>query len=170
MPFPGDYAAGVDAKRSTIGIKVFRPNYRCLTLSLSKPQRGWACLASLSSPGQYEDLFSYWRGEPGVHRRSQLIFSAQLERWKKFRRFQQKNRRYFVFHNKFPEYQQEVLGRRRRHGLDGDVQLLEDLPYCLSFSVICVISSFLQNRSKEPESEQGTRIGAGSQNRSRWRL
>lgn len=80
----------------------------------------------LNNPGQYKDIFSYWRGEPGVHQRSPLIFSVQLERWKKFRQFQQKNRRYFVFHNRFPEFQQQVLERRRRHRLDGDVQLLED--------------------------------------------
>lgn len=56
-----------------------------------------------------------------------MIFTVQLERWKKFRQFQQKNRCYFVFHHsKFPEFQQQVLERRRRHGLDGDVQLLED--------------------------------------------
>lgn len=79
-----------------------------------------------NNPGQYKDLFSYWRGEPGVHQRSSLIFSAQLERWKKFRQFQQKNRHYFVFHNRFPEFQQKVLERRRRYGLDGDVQLLEE--------------------------------------------
>lgn len=75
--------------------------------------------------GQYEDIFEYWRGESGYHR-SQLMFSAQLERWEKFRRFQQKNRRYFIFHSRFPEFQQKVLERRRRHGLDGDVQLLEE--------------------------------------------
>lgn len=76
-----------------------------------------------NNPGQYEDLFSYWRGEPGVHH---LIFSAQLERWRMFRQFQQKNRRYFVFHGRFSEFQQKVLERRQRHGLDGDVKLLED--------------------------------------------
>lgn len=76
-----------------------------------------------NNPGQYENLFSYWRGEPGVH---YLIFSAQLERWRMFRQFQQKNRRYFVFHRRFPGFQQKVLERRRRHELDGDVQLLED--------------------------------------------
>ena len=77
------------------------------------------------NPGQYKDIFEYWRGESGYHR-SQLMFHAQLVRWEKFRRFQQKNRRYFIFHSRFPELQQKVLERRRRHGLDGDVQLLEE--------------------------------------------
>ena len=54
------------------------------------------------------------------------MFTAQLERWEKFRQFQLKNRRYFLFHSRFPEFQQKVLERRRRHGLDGDVQLLEE--------------------------------------------
>ena len=33
---------------------------------------------------------------------------------------------HFVFHSRFPEFQQKVLERRQRHGLDSDVQLLED--------------------------------------------
>lgn len=84
-------------------------------------------LEVFSDPGQYKDLFSYWQGESGVNEYSlRLIFSLQLKRWKEFRQFQQKNRRYFVFHRRFPEFQQKVLERRQRHGLDGDVQLLED--------------------------------------------
>lgn len=39
---------------------------------------------------------------------------------------QQKIRRYFVFYSRFPEFQQKVFKRRQRHGLNGDVQLLED--------------------------------------------
>ncbi|KAL9017488.1 MAG: hypothetical protein Q9185_005201 [Variospora sp. 1 TL-2023] len=53
------------------------------------------------------------------------VFFRQLKRWKLFRQFQQRNRHCFVFHNNFPEFQQRVLERRRRHGLDGHVQLLE---------------------------------------------
>ena len=78
-------------------------------------------------PGQYKDLFEYWQGESGLTEETKRwIFFSQLERWRKFRQFQQKNRRYFVFHSRFPEFQQKVLERRRIHGLDGDVQLLED--------------------------------------------
>jgi len=78
-------------------------------------------------PGQYKELFEYWRRESGVTEdTARWIFFLQLERWKKFRQFQQKNRRYFVFHDRFPEFQQKVLERRRRHGLDGDAQLLEE--------------------------------------------
>ena len=80
-----------------------------------------------NNSGRYDDLFEYWRGESGVYDSSQLMFSAQLERWKKFRQFQQRNRRYFIFHSRFPEFQQEVLERRQRHRLDGNVQLLEEL-------------------------------------------
>ncbi|KAI9704970.1 MAG: hypothetical protein M1836_006750 [Candelina mexicana] len=78
-------------------------------------------------PGQYKELFEYWKGELGVGEDTERwVFFLQLKRWKKFRQFQQANRRYFVFHNRFPEFQQKVLERRRRHGLDGDVQLLEE--------------------------------------------
>jgi hypothetical protein len=43
-----------------------------------------------------------------------------------FRQFQQKNRRYFVFHDRFLEFQQKILERRQRHKLDDDVQLFEN--------------------------------------------
>ncbi|KAI4225864.1 MAG: hypothetical protein L6R40_008341 [Gallowayella cf. fulva] len=78
-------------------------------------------------PGQYKDIFEYWQGESGVGETTERwIVFLQLERWKKFRQFQQRNRRYFVYHKRFPEFQQHVLERRRRHGLDGDMQLLEE--------------------------------------------
>ncbi|KAL8801323.1 MAG: hypothetical protein Q9182_004529 [Xanthomendoza sp. 2 TL-2023] len=79
------------------------------------------------NPRQYKDLFEYWNGEPGAGEETQRwIFFRQLKRWKRFRHFQQRNRRYFVFHNRFSEFQQQILERRRRHGLNGDVQLLEE--------------------------------------------
>ena len=79
-------------------------------------------------PGQYKDLLEYWQAwESGAYQDTERwIFFRQLERWKQFRQFQQKNRRYFVSHSSFPEFQQQVLERRRRHGLDSDIQLLED--------------------------------------------
>ncbi|MCJ1382857.1 hypothetical protein MMC17_005970 [Xylographa soralifera] len=76
-------------------------------------------------PGQYGDIFEYWRGESAFDKQSRLMFTRQLARWMRFREYEQKSRRYFVFHSRFPEFQQNVLERRRRHGLDGDVQLLE---------------------------------------------
>lgn len=80
-----------------------------------------------NNPGQYKDLFEYWNGECGAGEDTKRwVFFRQLKRWKKFRQFQQRNRRYFIFHNRFPEFQQQVLERRRRHGLDGDVQLSEE--------------------------------------------
>ena len=81
-----------------------------------------------NNPGQYRDLFEYWSDyESGAGETTKRwVFFRQLKRWKKFRQFQQRNRRYFVFHNRFPEFQQHVLERRRRHGLDGDMQLLEE--------------------------------------------
>ncbi|KAI4228463.1 MAG: hypothetical protein L6R40_008128 [Gallowayella cf. fulva] len=80
-----------------------------------------------NNPGQYKDLFEYWNGECGAGEDTKRwVFFRQLKRWKSFRQFQQRNRRYFVFHNRFPKFQQQVLERRRRHGLNGDVQLLEE--------------------------------------------
>lgn len=59
-----------------------------------------------NSPGQYKDLFSNCGGKPVyTNYCSPLIFSVQLERWKRFRQFQQKNRRYLVIHSRFPEFQ-----------------------------------------------------------------
>ena len=77
----------------------------------------------LDNPGQYKDIISYWQGEKGV---SRLLFVAQLERWRKFREYQLKVRRYYIQRNRFPEDQRKVRDRRRRHELDGDVELLED--------------------------------------------
>ncbi|KAI4288699.1 MAG: hypothetical protein L6R35_002035 [Caloplaca aegaea] len=79
-----------------------------------------------NNPRQYKDLFEYWNGESGAGETTERwVFFRQLKRWKLFRQFQQRNRRYFIFHNRFPEFQQQVLERRRRHGLDGNMQLLE---------------------------------------------
>ena len=75
--------------------------------------------------GQYKGIIEYWQENDG-DRHSRLMSTRQLRRWKEFRQYQQKNRRYFVFRNRFPKFQQSVLERRRRHGLNGDVQLLEE--------------------------------------------
>ncbi|KAL8900704.1 MAG: hypothetical protein Q9207_005571 [Kuettlingeria erythrocarpa] len=84
-------------------------------------------LEVFNNPGQYKEILGYWQDyESAVGEITERwVFFFQLKRWKLFRQFQQRNRRYFVFHNRFPEFQQQVLERRRRHGLDGDVQLLE---------------------------------------------
>ncbi|KAI9675745.1 MAG: hypothetical protein M1817_001112 [Caeruleum heppii] len=82
-------------------------------------------------PGQYKDIISYWQEEGGLtastapYRRS--VFLVQLNRWKKFRQLQQDIRQHYHIRRKpFSEYRRKVLERRRRHGLDGDVHLLED--------------------------------------------
>ena len=79
----------------------------------------------ISNLGQYKKIIEYWQMNDGDDR-SRMMFTAQLKRWKRFRDFQGKNRRHFLFYGAFPEFQQEVLERRRRYGLDGGVQLLED--------------------------------------------
>ena len=54
------------------------------------------------------------------------IFQKQLVEWRKFRNYQLRVRRYFVKYNRFPEYEQRVHDRRRRHGLKDDVKILQD--------------------------------------------
>ncbi len=78
-------------------------------------------------PAQYKDIFEYWQGERGMtYTLCRWIFHVQLERWEKFRQFQQKNRNEFGSCEKFAEFRQEILERRRRYGLDGDIQLLKE--------------------------------------------
>ena len=117
-----------DPEQVANDLKVEREAYEALVSDNGQPcypiELGFEVF---NNPGQYKDLFEYWHGESGVDESTKRwIFFLQLERWKMFRRFQQKNRRYFLYHSRFPEFQQKVLERRRRHGLDGDVQLLED--------------------------------------------
>jgi hypothetical protein len=76
---------------------------------------------------QYKNIFLYWQSKFDVTENTKKwIFFLQLERWRMFRQFQQKNRRFFVFHDQFLEFQQKVLERRQKHELDDDVQLLEN--------------------------------------------
>ena len=76
------------------------------------------------NPGEYEDIVSYWESRRGGGHNS--IFQTQLREWRKFRDYQLRVRRYFLERDKFPEYQQRVHDRRRRHGLEGDVEILPD--------------------------------------------
>ncbi|KAI9826028.1 MAG: hypothetical protein M1826_006826 [Phylliscum demangeonii] len=75
------------------------------------------------NPGPYKPIISYWENGPSQWSRP---IAAQLKRWTEFRLFQQRNRDYFVQRATFPRLQLELLERRRRHGLNGDVRLLED--------------------------------------------
>lgn len=123
LPFDPDDPAQVEAD-----LRVEKEAYEALVGDNGRPcypiELGFEVF---KHPGQYKDLFQYWDEESGVTEDTKRwIFTLQLERWKKFRQFQQKTRRYYVFHSRFAEFQQKVLERRRRHGLDGDVQLLED--------------------------------------------
>ncbi|KAI9772281.1 MAG: hypothetical protein M1840_001030 [Geoglossum simile] len=72
----------------------------------------------LSNPGEYKDIISYWDCIPGTGR---LLYLTQLNVWRKFCERQRKIRQHYQ--NKFPDYQQKVRERRRRHGLEGDVEL-----------------------------------------------
>ena len=76
-------------------------------------------------PGRYKDIMNYWeRIRPGP---VQCPLTVQLNRWNYFRRFQKKTRLLFVPRLKFHEFQQQVVERRQRHGLSGNVHLSEDL-------------------------------------------
>ncbi|KAL8744022.1 MAG: hypothetical protein Q9190_003690 [Brigantiaea leucoxantha] len=77
--------------------------------------------------GQYKEILEYWNGESDASEPpNRRVFFHQHIRWEAFRRFQQLYRGFFVRHKRFPEFRQEVVERRRRHGLDGDVQLFEE--------------------------------------------
>ena len=75
------------------------------------------------NPGQYEDVVSYWDSF-SPYGRSHLF--KQLRAWRRFRDYQKRVRRYFIERNRFPEYPQRIRDRRQRHGLEGDVELLEE--------------------------------------------
>ncbi|KAL9015348.1 MAG: hypothetical protein Q9173_000039 [Seirophora scorigena] len=85
-------------------------------------------LEVFNNPGQYKEILGYWQGyESGADTTTERwVFFRQLKRWKSFRQFQQRYRRWFVSYHRFPEFQQKVLERRRRYGLDGDVKLLKE--------------------------------------------
>lgn len=78
----------------------------------------------LNNPGPYKDIISYWQG--GLGSSDRILFPPQLKIWNQFRGFQQRIRRYHIQRGTFPDFQRKVRDRRRRHGLDGDVELLED--------------------------------------------
>ena len=76
------------------------------------------------APGQYSDIVSYWSSRlcSGEH----CVFREQLKAWRMFRYYQLRIRQHFIKLNDFPEYQRRVSDRRRRHGLEGDLTILED--------------------------------------------
>ncbi|KAI4140394.1 MAG: hypothetical protein LQ341_003853 [Variospora aurantia] len=79
---------------------------------------GWDVL---EHPGEYKDIVSYWKS------RSDFLFPEQLKAWREVHDYQQRLRRYFIQRNRLPEYQQRVRDLRRKHGVEGDVTVLEDL-------------------------------------------
>lgn len=56
-----------------------------------------------------------------------LVFTAQLRKWESFRRIQQGDRRNYVSRGWFHKFLEFVRERRRKHGLDGDVQFREQV-------------------------------------------
>ncbi|KAI9842955.1 MAG: hypothetical protein M1837_006692 [Sclerophora amabilis] len=80
----------------------------------------------LEEPGEYKDIVSYWKwGSDGFS--TNCLFHSQLKVWRDFRNYQQRVRRYFIQRDRFPEYQQRVCDRRRRNGLEGHVELREEV-------------------------------------------
>ena len=64
----------------------------------------------------------YWqKGDPADNR----ILLSQLRRWEKFRFRQRRNRERYVRRDWFPKFLDSLRERRRKYGLDGDVQLCE---------------------------------------------
>ncbi|KAI4140541.1 MAG: hypothetical protein LQ341_003792 [Variospora aurantia] len=68
-------------------------------------------LEVFNNPGQYKEIFGYWQDyESGAGETTERwVFFRQLKRWKLFRQFQQRNRHYFVFYNRFPNSSSESL-------------------------------------------------------------
>ena len=73
---------------------------------------------------QYKDILEYWQRERSSGR---LIFSAQLDEWKEFRRCQQRDRRIYVPRNWFHKFEEFLREGRRKYGLDGDSHLREEV-------------------------------------------
>lgn len=73
-------------------------------------------------PEKYE-VISYWQSLPGT---GHVVLTAQLSDWRKSCDFQKRNRRYYIAQGTFPEFEDRVRDRRRRHGLEGGVCLLPD--------------------------------------------
>ncbi|KAL8941884.1 MAG: hypothetical protein Q9216_001994 [Gyalolechia sp. 2 TL-2023] len=73
--------------------------------------------------GTHQGVVSYFKRYGCFNSR---ILCSQLLDWEKFRRFQAKNRRYFLPRNTFPAFQEKVRNRRQRHKLEGDVSLHPD--------------------------------------------
>lgn len=65
----------------------------------------------------------YWQEGKSSDRQ---VFLSQLRDWEVIRRNQRDVRRSYIRSNRFQEYREFVLERRRKHGLDGDPQLREN--------------------------------------------
>ncbi|KAL9025960.1 MAG: hypothetical protein Q9196_005303, partial [Gyalolechia fulgens] len=76
------------------------------------------------NPGQYKEILEYWQEDDSSDKR---VFLSQLRDWENIRQKQRDIRRYYIRRKRFHEYQEFVLERRRRHGLDGDPQLYENV-------------------------------------------
>ncbi|KAL8904663.1 MAG: hypothetical protein Q9207_003112 [Kuettlingeria erythrocarpa] len=76
------------------------------------------------NPGQYKEILEYWQEGRSSYRQ---VFLNQLHDWKIIRGNQRDLRRWYIHRNRFHEYQEFVLERRRKHGLDGDPQLCENI-------------------------------------------
>ena len=76
------------------------------------------------NPGQYKEILKYWQDKDSSEK---MVFTMQVRDWEMIRRKQQHNRRYYISRNRFHEYQETLLQRRRSHGLDGDPQLHENV-------------------------------------------
>ncbi|KAL8650292.1 MAG: hypothetical protein Q9210_003911 [Variospora velana] len=76
------------------------------------------------NPGQYKEILEYWQEGKSSDRR---VFLSQLREWEYMRENKRRVRRWYIRRNRFHEYQESVLEQRRKHGLDGDPQLCENM-------------------------------------------
>ncbi|KAL9117190.1 MAG: hypothetical protein Q9187_006277 [Circinaria calcarea] len=72
---------------------------------------------------QYKEIILYWESLPMT---AGAVLCAQLKDRKVFRRFQERNRRYYLQRKTFTEFENKVCERRRKHQFEGNVHLHPD--------------------------------------------
>ena len=72
------------------------------------------------TPEKYQGIISYWESLPAT---GDVVLRAQLSDWKRFRKFQERNRRHYSQKKTLGDFEDKVRERRRRHKVEGDICL-----------------------------------------------
>ena len=76
----------------------------------------------LDEPGDYKEIITYWQGHT-----SRLLFTCQLEHWRKFRRCQQVTRQYHLQRGALSVYEEDIRELRQKFGLAGNFETHQQL-------------------------------------------